>query len=118
MAFRFERLKVWTESVKFAKEIYSLTKKFPKSERFGLTSQLTRAAVSISLNIAEGSGRSSDVELARFVQISIGSLNEVVTVLYICLEQNYILKSEFNVYYSRCEELSKMLHGFRNHLKR
>lgn len=118
MAFRFEKLKIWQESVKFANEIYSLTKRFPKTEQFGLTSQLQRAAVSISLNIAEGSGRNSDAEMNRFIQISIGSLFEVVTILEICIKQNYINNAEFEKLYLRCEELSKMLYGFKNNLKR
>ena len=117
MAFKFENLKIWKESVKFASEVYSLTKKFPKSEQFGLISQLNRAAVSISLNIAEGGGRNSDAELSRFIQIAIGSVNEVVTILYISLEQNYMNKTEFGFFYNRCEQLSKMLHSFRNYLK-
>ena len=117
MSFKFEELKIWKESVKFASEIYTLTKKFPKSEQFGLTSQLNRAAVSVSLNIAEGEGRRSDSELSRFIQIAIGSLNEVVTILYISLEQKYINELQFNSFYSKCEQISKMLHAFRNYLK-
>jgi len=118
MAFKFEELKIWKESVKFANEIYNLTKKFPKDELFGVTAQLNRAAVSISLNIAEGEGRHSDPDLSRFIQISIGSLNEVVTLLYIILEQKYIHQDEFDYFYKRCEHISKMLHAFRNYLKR
>lgn len=117
MAFKFENLKIWKESVKFASEVYSLTKRFPKNEQFGLTSQLNRASVSISLNIAEGCGRNSDLELSRFSQIAIGSINEVVTILYLSLEQKYINKTEFDSFYNRCEQLSKMLHSFRNYLK-
>ena len=117
MAFKFESLKIWKESVKFASDIYSLTKKFPKNEEFGLISQLNRASVSISLNIAEGEGRKSNADLSRFIHISIGSLYEAVTILYICLEQKYINKTEFDTFYQRCEELSKMLHGYKNYLK-
>ena len=117
MGFKFEDLKIWKESIKFANEIYTLTKGFPKNEEFGIISQLNRAAVSISLNIAEGEGRCSDPDLSRFIQISIGSLNEVVTLLYISLEQKYVRKEEFDSLYARCEEISKMLHAFRNYLK-
>jgi four helix bundle protein len=118
MAFKFESLKIWKESVKFASEIYSLTKKFPKNEQFGIITQLNRAAVSISLNIAEGEGRGSDSDLSRFIQIAIGSLNEVVTILYISLEQKYINQKEFDLFYNRCEQISRMLYAFRNYLKR
>jgi four helix bundle protein len=117
MAFKFESLRIWKEAVKFASEVYCLTKKFPKSEEFGLTSQLSRAAVSISLNIAEGEGRKSDADLARFIHIAIGSLYEVVTILYICLEQNYISKIEFGNFYKKCEDISKMLHGYKKYVQ-
>lgn len=116
--FKFENLNIWKESVEFAGEIYTLSKKFPKEELFGLISQLNRAAASISLNIAEGEGRNSDAELSRFTQIAIGSLNEVVTVLFISLEQKYIAQKDFDSSYKRCEQISKMLHAFRNYLKR
>ncbi len=118
MAFKFEELKIWKESVKFASEIYTLTKKFPKEEQFGITAQLNRAAVSISLNIAEGEGRGSDADLRRFIQIAIGSLNEVVTILYISLEQKYMSQTEFSSFYGQCEQISKMLHAFKNYLKK
>lgn len=118
MAFKFEELKIWKESVKFASEIYNLTKRFPKDELFGVTAQLNRAAVSISLNIAEGEGRRSDSDLSRFIQISIGSLNEVVTLLYISLGQKYIQQDEFDYFYKRSENISKMLYAFRNYLKK
>lgn len=117
MSFRFEELKIWKESVAFTGEIYRITKKFPKSEQFGLASQLNRAAVSISLNIAEGEGRRSDSDLSRFIHIAIGSLYEVVTILHIALGQEYIDKHEFDHLYKRCEQLSKMMHAFRNYLK-
>jgi len=118
MAFKFEKLKIWEEAVKFAGEIYAVTRAFPETEKFGLTSQLNRAVVSISLNIAEGEGRHSNNDFARFIQISIGSLNEVVTLLHIVLEQKYINKNDFDNLYERCESISKQLHAFRNYLKK
>jgi len=117
MAFKFENLKVWKDAVHFAGDIYKLSAGFPKREQFGLTSQINRAAVSISLNIAEGCGRNSDAEMARFIQIAIGSINEVVTVLYICLEQKYLNKEDFAEQYKKCEDLSRMLYSFRKYLK-
>lgn len=114
--FKFETLDIWKEAVKFTTEIYELVRKFPKSEMFGLTSQLTRAAISISLNIAEGSSRKSPVEFKRFTQISIGSLNEVVTCLYISSNQKYITKEDLNKVYAKCEQISKMLYGFTKYL--
>lgn len=117
MAFKFEELKVWQEAIKFAAEIYQITKKFPETEKFGLVSQITRAAVSISANIAEGEGRRSDLDLSRFIQIAVGSLNEVVSLLHISLEQKFIDKIKFDELYQRSEQISKMLHSFRNYLK-
>lgn len=116
--FKFESLEIWQESVKFISEIYKLTKNFPNWETFSLTSQLNRAAISISLNVAEGSGRGSKIDFRRFIQIAIGSLNEVVTCIYIAQDQNYITKIEFEKTYKRCEQLSKMLYGFVNYLNK
>lgn len=77
--FRFEKFDVWHRAVEFADWVYAVTKEFPADERFGLTSQMRRAAVSISSNIAEGSSRSSDKDFAHFVEIAYGSLMEVVS---------------------------------------
>ena len=77
--FNFEKLEVWNEAIAFADTIYTLTKSFPEDERFGLTNQMRRAAVSISSNIAEGSSRLSRPDFARFIEIATGSLLEVVS---------------------------------------
>lgn len=116
--FKFESLDIWKESVKFIGEIYKLVSKFPNWETFSLTSQLTRAACSISLNIAEGSGRESKKDFKRFIHMAIGSLNEVVTCLYIAADQKYIKPEEFKEVYAKCEQISKMLYGFVKYLDR
>ena len=116
--FKFETLDIWKEAVKFVSDIYVLIKKFPNWETFCLTSQLTRAAVSISLNIAEGSSRKSKKDFQRFIQVSLGSLNEVVTCLYVARNQEYIDSKDFNDAYGKCEHISKMLYGFINYLER
>ncbi len=72
--FNFEKLETWHEAIKFTDLVYSITRKFPDEERFGLTNQMRRAAVSISSNIAEGCSRSSITDYARFVEIASGSL--------------------------------------------
>jgi len=74
--FNFEKLDVWQKAIEFADLIYADTRTFPTEERFGLTTQLRRAAVSISSNIAEGSSRSSKIDFARFVEIAGGSVFE------------------------------------------
>ena len=77
--FNFEKLDVWHKAIEFADTVYSVTKGFPSDERFGLTNQMRRAAVSVSANIAEGTSRSSRSDYARFVEIATGSLFEVVS---------------------------------------
>ena len=77
--FNFEKLDVWQEAIQFADLVYELSGDFPANERFGLTNQMRRAAVSISSNIAEGSSRMSCTDFARFVEIATGSLFEVVS---------------------------------------
>jgi four helix bundle protein len=77
--FNFEKLDVWDEAIAFADLIYSVSRHFPDDERFGLTTQMRRAAVSISSNLAEGSSRVSRADFARFVETATGSLFEVVS---------------------------------------
>src|SRR6266480_980384 len=87
--FNFEKLDVWQEAIQFADLVYELSGDFPADERFGLTNQMRRAAVSISSNIAEGSSRMSRTDFARFVEIATGSLFEVVSQTTIALRRNY-----------------------------
>jgi four helix bundle protein len=77
--FRFEELDVWQKAVEHAGRVYEITRGFPDDERYGLTSQMRRSAVSVSSNIAEGSGRTSDTDFARFLEIAYGSLMENVS---------------------------------------
>jgi four helix bundle protein len=77
--FNFEKLDVRQEAIQFADLIYQLTNAFPSEERFGLTNQMRRAAISVSSNIAEGSSRGSHSDVSRFVEIATGSLLEVVS---------------------------------------
>ncbi|MFA5088632.1 MAG: four helix bundle protein [Candidatus Omnitrophota bacterium] len=116
--FKFETLDIWKKSMEFGRVIYRLSKKIPKSEQFGLTSQLIRAGMSISLNIAEGSSRKSKIDFNRFIQMALGSLNEVVTCLYFAKSENYFTDNDFNNAYTQSEEISKMLYGFQKYLER
>lgn len=116
--FRFEKLDVWRKSVEFADQVYVVTKSFPSDERFGLTSQMRRAAVSVSSNIAEGSGRASDKDFAHFVEIAYGSLMEVVSQSQVALHQSLLEQESRDALYQRAEELARMLSGLRNSLLR
>ncbi len=93
---RHKELKVWKESIEFVTLIYAVTKTFPKEELYGIISQLNRASVSISVNIAEGAGRNSQKEFIQFLGITSGSCSEVETLLIISENQNFI-KEEKNV---------------------
>ena len=86
----YRDLIVWQKSMKLSKEIYLLTKTFPKEEFYGLTSQIRRCAISIPSNIAEGKGRNSDKEFIRFLQVALGSVYELQTQLELSLQLNYI----------------------------
>ena len=118
MSFRFEKFSIWHDARKFANYIYTLTKGFPKDERFGLVDQLRRAAVSIALNIAEGSDRRSDVDFRRFLRLAMGSLEESVTALYISMDQGYISKQKFDTLYEEANILAAKINKLISNLKR
>jgi len=88
--FTFEKLEVWQESRRLSVDIYRLTQSFPDNEKFGLVSQLRRAAVSVASNLAEGSARLGGKEQARFSEISYASLMEVMCQLQISTDLGYI----------------------------
>ena len=115
--FRFEKLAVWSKAVEFADRVYVATRTFPTEERFGLSSQMRRAAVSISSNVAEGSSRSSDTDFGRFVEIAYGSVMEVVSQTFIARRQAFISDPDFNDLYDRADELARMLSGLRANLQ-
>jgi four helix bundle protein len=114
--FGFERLEVWQRAIEFADLVYSETRNFPADERFGLTHQMRRAAVSISSNIAEGSSRNSKKDFARFVEIAAGSLFEVVSQSHIGRNQGFLSPGQFECLYQAAEEQSRMLSGLRRSL--
>jgi four helix bundle protein len=114
--FGFERLEVWEKAILFADTVYSATRGFPSEERFGLTNQMRRAAVSISSNIAEGSARNSRKDFARFVEIATGSLFEVVSQSFIGRNQGFLSSDDFQILYDAAEEQGRMLSGLRRSL--
>lgn len=116
--FKFEKLDVWQKAVEYAELIYEVTRTFPVEEKFGLMSQLRRSAVSVSSNIAEGSSRSSDTDLARFIEIAYGSLLESVSELEIAKRQGFLGDKMFESAYKKAEDLARMLSGFRRSIKK
>ncbi len=114
--FNFEKLDTWNEAIAFADLVYSLTRGFPDEERFGLTNQMRRAAVSISSNIAEGSSRSSRPDFARFVEIATGSLFEVVSQSTIGMRQGFLSQEQYRQLYEAAEKQGRMLSGLRGSL--
>ena len=94
--FNFEKLEVRQEAINFADSVYTLTRTFPETERFGLTNQMRRAAVSISSNLAEGSSRSSRPDFARFVEIATGSLFEVISQATVSKRQGFLSEADYN----------------------
>jgi four helix bundle protein len=114
--FNFEKLDVWQEAIQFADLVYQLTGDFPGEERFGLTNQMRRAAVSISSNLAEGSSRVSRTDFGRFVEIATGSLFEVVSQSAIALRRKMIAQNDCSRIYAAAEKQSGMLSGLRRSL--
>jgi four helix bundle protein len=111
-------LDVWKKAVDFVIEVYKATENFPKEERFGLTSQLRRASVSIPANIAEGAGRKSEKEFLNFLSIAQGSTSEVETELLIAFRLEYLDKNKYNSLLESLDDIGRMLTGFSNHLKK
>ncbi len=105
----YEDLEVWQRGMALVEGIYAITRSFPGEERFGLTAQLRRAAVSIPSNIAEGWGRSSRKEYVRFLSIARGSLYEVRTQIGIARRVGYLSDEQEQTFREDAEVLSRML---------
>ncbi|MDY6901172.1 MAG: four helix bundle protein [Cyanobacteriota bacterium] len=112
----FQRLKVWSKAHQLTLILYKETKSFPKEELFGLTSQIRRSASSIPANLAEGCGRDSEKELARFIQIAQGSAYELEYHLLLAYELEYLAKTRYIDLRSQVLEVQRMLYSFRNKL--
>src|SRR5258708_14348703 len=106
--FNFEKVEVWKKAIQFPDLVYRLTKTFPDNERFGLTSQMRRAAVSISSNIAEGTSRHSRDDYARFLEIATGSVFEVVSQSFVAQRQGYLSEENRQHLYVAPQEQSRM----------
>ncbi|MBI5614400.1 four helix bundle protein [Candidatus Gottesmanbacteria bacterium] len=114
---KFRKLQVWQKSMDFITHIYIVTKKYPPDELFSITNQIRRAAVSIALNIAEGSGSGSDKEFSRFLRIAIRSGYEVIAGLEIGIRLNYGEKDENEQLILEVNEIGAMITGLIKKLK-
>jgi four helix bundle protein len=114
--FRFLKWPVYKDTKELFSIILKLVKNLPKEYRFELGSQIIRAGLSVILNIAEGSGKSTDKELNRYFDISLGSLNEVLAACDIMKDNGFITDEEFTEVFRRISNISNQLGGFKKKL--
>jgi four helix bundle protein len=112
-----EKLDVWKLSVEVVVKVYEITKAFPSDERFGLTSQIRRAAVSIPANIAEGAARQHDKEFIQFLSVAQGSASELETELLIAHRLEYLEEDVYRQMYEEVNTIARMIIGLTNHVK-
>ncbi len=113
----FKELLVWQKAMDLTVFVYQLTSAFPKEEKFGLTSQIQRCAVSIASNIAEGSGRVSKKEFQHFISIAMGSSFELETQIILAFRFNYITEEQLKVFTEMISPVQKMTFGLYNSLE-
>lgn len=113
----FRNLTIWKEGIDLVKEIYKLSYLLPEEEKFGLKSQITRASISIPSNIAEGSGRNSEKEFKRFLEISIASSFELETQLIIIQELQFISEDKLAIAFDLLNKEQKMINALIKKLK-
>ena len=113
----YRDLIVWQKSMDLAENIYAVSTLFPKSEIYGLTSQIRRAAISVPSNIAEGQGRYSDADFARFLSIANGSVKEIETQLLLAVRLNYLQSSQIHVSIDLCSEIARLIAGLKGKLQ-
>jgi four helix bundle protein len=116
MAFRFESLDIWHMARAYAGKVYTVTSRFPRHEDYGLRSQMNRAVNSISRNIAEGAGKSSNKAFDYHLEIAVGSAFEVVGATCLALDRGYVTEQEQKALYGEGERLAKAINAFRNTL--
>lgn len=116
--YSFEKLTVWQNSRKLTKEIYTLTSGFPTEERYGLVSQMRRAMISVSSNIAEGSSRKTEKDQAYFYTTAYSSLIELLNQIILSLDLEYIDKEHYNDLRKSIELISNQINALRNSLNK
>ncbi len=113
-----KELKIWQKAIDLSLFIYKVTANFPNDEKYGLTSQMRRASVSISSNIAEGAGRNSNKEFFRFLSIANGSTFELQTQIVIAFKLNLLENKTYSQIIKMIEEIVKMNRGLQNNLNK
>ena len=112
----YKKLNAWQEAVTLVVEVYKVTQAFPAAERFNLTSQINRSAVSIPSNIAEGAGRNTDGEFNQFLGIASGSCYELETQLIIAQKLGYLSEETLTVLSNRTDHIQKMIYNLQRRL--
>ena len=112
----YNNLQIWQQAMNLVEDIYKLTASFPTEEKFGLVSQMTRAAVSIPSNIAEGAGRNSDKDFAHFISIAIGSLYELNTQIVLSERLGYINQIQSQELQKKLDNLQRKSVSFKSKL--
>ncbi|MBN2011839.1 four helix bundle protein [candidate division KSB1 bacterium] len=113
----FRTLNIWKEGISLVKNVYNLADLLPQEEKYGLKSQICRAAVSIPSNIAEGCSRLSQIDFERFLEIALGSAFEVETQLIIIEELELITKEQLSATFNQLTKLQKMINNLNSKLK-
>jgi four helix bundle protein len=111
--YAFEKLDVWQRGRDLNKQVYQLTQQFPGEEKFGIVTQVRRASVSVTCNLAEGSARTTGKDQARFSEIAYGSLMEVLNLLITAVDLNYLQAAEIDQARQLVEEMSRKINALR-----
>ena len=112
-----KKLNSWIKSFEFVTEIYLVTRQFPAEEKFGITSQIRRASVSVPVNIAKGAARKGLKEFIHFLHISLGSLSELDTLILLSKELNFITDKNFEQLIEKLDVIGKLIYGLIKNLE-
>jgi len=113
----YRELKIWQRSMDFVVKVYEVSVRFPNEERYGLTSQLRSCTVSVPSNISEGAGRGTNKQFKRFLEFSMGSINEAQTQIELAHRVNYLSKDVYDSLIDEAFQIYKMILAFYNSLK-
>lgn len=114
----FKKMKIWQEGISLVQRTYKIVKTFPDYEKFNLVTQLTRCAVSIPSNIAEGTSKRTNRHFIQYLENSLGSAFEWETQIIVAFNEKYISIEDFKIYEEQIQELQKMISGFIDNLEK